>query len=287
MPVPIGLVIAIFGAWLFWVMLPLALSRWGFNVQMETLGQWGDTFGALNAAFSAAAVVGVLVTLRMQSREIADQRKQIDDQNERLERSEFEATFFQLLQLSRELRDKATFAVTGDLRTSIQGRASFEAADNLLQKVLLPDYAYPDMVKDFQKRIAEAYRDDVHRYAEHSFGPYFRILYTILRRISESGILRDDDKARFGNLVRSQLSSAELSLIAANALTEASNDLSDYVIEFRLLKYLPEGEYKNILRTIYPKEAFEARDEGGRQRKLGGRKLLSQPQHEKTKTRLR
>ncbi len=116
------------------------------------------------------------------------------------------------------------------------------------------------MQKDLEPVVRGYYSDEVHQRAEGTLGPYFRVLYTILRRISEKEELSETEKARYGNLVRSQLSSAEVALIAANALTTASNDFKRFVIEFRLLKYLPPGGYGSILERIYPEEAFAPRD---------------------------
>ncbi|SEH78506.1 Putative phage abortive infection protein [Rhizobium tibeticum] len=260
MSIPVRLILIVSGAWFFWVMLPRFLVRVGMPVKMEALGQWGDSFGALNAAFSAAAVIGVLVTLRMQSKEISDQQRQIESQNERLERSEFDASFFQLFELSRQLREGATFEIPENSKRGGTGRAAFEAAHKHMQFLLGPSYTFPDMITDVETTIRDLYRDDVHRYAEYSFGPYFRILYTILRRISESRVLDGQTKIQYGNLVRSQLSTPEVALIAANALTEASNDFRKFVVEFRLLKYLPHDEYRGFLETVYPGEAFAARD---------------------------
>ncbi|EYD74420.1 hypothetical protein Rumeso_04016 [Rubellimicrobium mesophilum DSM 19309] len=38
-----------------------------------------------------------------------------------------------------------------------------------------------------------------------------------------------------------------------------SNDLSDLLIHFRMLKYLPNDEVKVMLKRFYPKQAFMAR----------------------------
>lgn len=254
--------------WTVWALAPFWLPEFALRWKGEAAGQWGDTFGALNAAFAAAAFIAVLRTIRMQAEEIADQQEQIDKQNRRLEISEFETTYFQLLELATDLRATATFGVPGDSRTNGEGRAAFEAAATHLQSRLFASYMYSSTAEEFGTKLAKTYEDEVHRHAEHSFGPYFRVLYTILRRISEKDKLGQEDKARYGNLIRSQLSSAEISIIAANALTEASNDFSDYVIEFRLLKYLPKGPYRSRLKEIYPPEAFAERDRVKRRRKF-------------------
>jgi hypothetical protein len=142
----------------------------------------------------------------------------------------------------------------------VKGYAAFEKASILLDQGLQPTRVFPDMQKELEPVVREYYSDEVHQRAEGTLGPYFRVLYTILRRISEKAELSDTEKAQYGNLVRSQLSSAEVGLIAANALTTASNDFKRFVIEFRLLKYLPLGGYRSILEKIYPEEAFAPRD---------------------------
>ncbi|MBB5041885.1 putative phage abortive infection protein [Shinella fusca] len=268
MRVPVNLALIVIGAWLLWTMLHLALARWGFEVDMAVLGQWGDSFGALNAAFSAAAVIGVIATLRLQSTEIATQQREIERQNERLVRADrngrlqqFEATFFQLFALFRELRDKVKFGVNDD-GDPLYGREAFEVAFNEMKSFLAKHALYSNEPEPEMGEVIERfYRDDIHRRSEGSLGPYFRVLYTVLRRVSENDDLSDDEKARYGNLVRSQMSSAEISLTAANALTKDSGNFRVFVEEFRLLKYLPKGTlYRIWLEGIYPAKTFEARD---------------------------
>jgi len=96
--------------------------------------------------------------------------------------------------------------------------------------------------------------------AENPLGPFFRIVYSILRRISEDPLLSAAEKARYGNLVRSHLSTAEVGLIGLNALTKEANDFQKYVTEFRLLKYLPDNAIKSELKRFYPEATFAARD---------------------------
>lgn len=248
--------------WVFWA----SLSQIGFSkFTLQNLALWGDSFGGLNALFSAAAFVAVLTTIRMQSKELKRQQREIEEQSNRLERSElnarlqqFEATFFQLFELCRELREKVIF-VDDDHEERV-GQQAFDYACTDL-KFRLSSVLAPQQTSDqIAARIGPTYEKHVHIKAELSLGPYFRTLYTILRRISENGDLSEQDKARYGNLVRSNLSSPEVALISANALTPAANDLKRYLIEFRILKYLPEDNFKDLLRAVYPAETFKARD---------------------------
>ncbi|WP_420822084.1 putative phage abortive infection protein [Sphingomonas montana] len=111
-----------------------------------------------------------------------------------------------------------------------------------------------------KKDLARLYRVRVHTRFEARLGAYYRVIYTILRRVSEDSVLSDSDKRGYGNLLRSQLQSQEVLLLALNGLTGMSNNFSDYLIEFRIMKYLPSITMRRILLAGYPKEAFEARD---------------------------
>lgn len=68
------------------------------------------------------------------------------------------------------------------------------------------------------------------------------------------------EKAAYGNLLRSQLTSHDLVLIGFNGLIPPAKNFSSYITEFRLLKYLPKNDVRDALQRHYPKEAFTARD---------------------------
>lgn len=253
--------------WLVWCTPLVFHFILGFSWNPGKMAEWGDSFGALNALFAAVAAAGVLITFRQQADELKRQQRRITMQNRRLEIAEFEASYFQLLKLSQDLRSSATFRNDNLVGSSGEGREAFEVAAAYMIN-LLGTFSLPHGAGNFRQWLASVYEKDVHPYGANSLEPYFRVLYTILRRLYEFEALNSKEKARYGNLLRSQLSSAEVSLIAANALTDASNDFSDYVIEFRLLKYLPEDRFKHSLRTVYPEQAFAQRDEVKRRIKL-------------------
>lgn len=62
--------LAIWGAWAAqnWLIPVRFVSVWA----LEERGQWGDTFGALNALFSAFAFSAVLITIWTQQKQIND-----------------------------------------------------------------------------------------------------------------------------------------------------------------------------------------------------------------------
>lgn len=265
------------GLWLLWAFQRPIARQFGLIWRPETLGQWGDTFGALNALFAALAFISVLSTLRLQQKQNAEQQEQLADQarnqrrleirenreNSKRRRREdvqrFEGSFFQLLELQRQLRTEvALFPSSQIVDAVVYGGAAVTAASErfeLYVKTLSSDgrVATTD-------ELAEAYQT-IHDHAEGGFGPYFRIVYTILRRISEAEFLSEEDRDKYGNIVRSQLSSADIALIAGNGLISASGDFFNYIVRYRLLKYLPDRDVRRVLRScnIYPAETFQER----------------------------
>lgn len=108
--------------------------------------------------------------------------------------------------------------------------------------------------------MVTVYEERIHKNNEASFGPYFRLVYTVLRRIKDDDVLTVSEKNQYGNLLRSQLTSEELTLLAVNGMAPFSADLSDLIQEFRLLKYLPQSSVQRRFLAFYGSTAFAARD---------------------------
>ncbi len=90
---------------------------------------------------------------------------------------------------------------------------------------------------------------------------YFRLIYTILKRIDRDSVLSDAEKIAYANLLRGQLGSPEVNLLALNGLTPASKDLADFLNRFRMLKYLTDDLIRELVAPHYSREAFEGRDD--------------------------
>ena len=70
------------------------IIRFFFNGDYEKSGQFGDTFGALNALFTGLAFVVVLATLIQQSRQIEETKRDVEDERRlRLKLDLFERRF--------------------------------------------------------------------------------------------------------------------------------------------------------------------------------------------------
>ena len=93
-----------------------ALTRWYATAHYKTddpnatAGVFGDSFGAVNALISALAFAGVLVTFRLQRKELdlqrqelKAQREEFTQQNKTLKLQRFENTFFHMMELQQQI----------------------------------------------------------------------------------------------------------------------------------------------------------------------------------------
>lgn len=218
-------------------------------------GVFGDKFGAVNALFSGLAFAGIILTLLLQRRDLAEARRTAGTQ-------QFNDTFFRLLALHIDITAKLS-------ETQLSGRAAFDALNKWLREadqefvifsalqkldkpairamrdsrvvnaVLFPqldatdvanisislgtgtaaldNYLDDDMIMH-EKQVEVAYTK-VAASRIDSFAHYFRNLYHILKYIHESELVTLTEKTHYSRIVRAQLTDVELLGIFYNSLT--------------------------------------------------------------------
>ncbi len=208
--------------WLAWAAQPWLFTQLGIVWNAETLGPWGDTFRALNALFAALGFLIIVTTLRMQQSQIRqareDQKQLNQEAREEQHRHRFEGSFFQLLRLLRESGKAVRFRHSSEYvrdtnakgRPVVTGYRAFRAAWE--EAKLRLDTAPAPSRED----AADIYDQFVHTRYERYFGPYFHLLYTMLRRIKDDPVLSPEEKVEYGNLLRSQLTGFEIALAGLN-----------------------------------------------------------------------
>lgn len=259
----------------------------GLDGTIEKAGVMGDSFGAINTLFTGLAMIGAVGSLAYQQKTIrdqqaaqAEQQKEIADQQQQLHethieqlKARFEQSFFELLKLSRELRGKIAFRNSpaykdaGRFAGTLDEKTGDKAFEAIKREVLMLWQANLEMHPpvDEEHKVGAYYAAKVHAQSEDQLGPYFRIIYSMLRRISEAWFLSEDEKIAYGNLLRSQLTSTELFVIGVNGLAHISGDLRKYLTEFRMFKYLPDADKAMFLGSwlehgsTYETKAFEGR----------------------------
>lgn len=248
---------ALFLVWIGWAFLkPILANVFGIQRGIDKLGQWGDTFGALNALFGAFGFSVVAATLYLQQKQNENNEK-----DQHLQR--FDENFFRILALLRETRGDVEFRYSLEYtkanpessRDRVTGTRAFRAAWR--------EYIYWHEIKGTTVPAASAgrlYYNRIHKRYESNFGPYYRLLYNTMRRIKDDPVISERDKVTYARLLRGQLNSHETALAGLNGLTKVSKDFSKLIIEFRLLKYLPQGSRRrSVLRKYYPRKCFAAR----------------------------
>lgn len=266
--IAIGLVI---GIWMLWAALGWAVASWAgaYDIgnddsarRTQIVGAWGDSFGGFNALFGALGFVALGGTLLLQSLALREQRR-----DQHLQR--FESTFFELMDLMRKLREDLQFSQTKSFRVAgVDKKYRRQKKQTGFDAIKFAFYEVRHYVlksgkkggKYQRNKVAGHYERIVHKRYESRFAPYFRIVYTILYRIKSDATLTCEQQAYYGNLLRSQLTSYDVMLLAFNATSGVSKDLSDLLTYFRFLKYVPPGRGRSILQDVYPEIAFEARD---------------------------
>ena len=220
-------------------------------------GAWGDSFGGFNALVGALGFGAVAITLHLQYRSL-------DRQNVDQHVARFEENFFRLVDLMRSLRESLKYKQTSNFQRdkpdlSRKGTQSgHEAIETAYYEVLFWVFKNHEGRPIRRKIVATQYENYVHHRFEWCFAPYFRIIYTILISIRNDTVLNDEQKAYYGNLLRSQLTSFEIGLMAFNATSPFAKDLESLITSFHLLKYLP-NKRRRVLGNIFPPKAYAAR----------------------------
>jgi hypothetical protein len=200
-------------------------------------GQFGDYVGGLlNPTFSFLALLALLATLGLQMRELrhsvqelANSADALAKQNETLRLQTFEGTFFQTLRLHNDI-----VAAMEIPHPSLKGRSCFRYYANELRGTLINQGA----TKSAEN--ASIFYGIFYRQNQAALGHYFRLLYNLVKLVDSAS---DVDKRFYTNLVRAQLSSAELFLLFYNCLSPLGRDKFKPLVEkYSLLKTIPDDD---------------------------------------------
>lgn len=222
----------------------------------KTPAEFGDMFGGVNALFSGLAFVGLIWAILLQKQELqlqreelkdtrlelAGQREQLEFQNSTFKQQAFDSVFFQMLGLhnqiigSMEVIEHDFSAVfSGESRpdTIHSGRDCFSRFyDDLYNHLTCSEENIVDLAS--LRESYGAFFDP----AESDLGHYFRNLYTTIKLVDQSEI---QDKKKYTNIVRAQLSSYELLLLFYNCLSDnGRGKFKPLVEEYAIFKNLPD-----------------------------------------------
>jgi hypothetical protein len=234
---------------------------------MAELGQSGDAFGGANAFFAAIAGGLVLWAGVLQSRSLKEAREAYDHEKNARKQEQFEALFFRLLDLSRELTERietrptrrAPIVMPDQSKPKKNGPAALDAFANTIHTIMAKRQATEhSAIYD----LVEVYLD-IYRRRPSALGPYFRLLFQAFKLIEKSG-LPEHIQIQYANIARGQISDGAVLLLALNGLTQNGHKFIRYIEQFGLLEHMlieHRIEYGPSLLEGYRKRAFKGSDE--------------------------
>lgn len=245
-------------------------------------GQFGDYFGGvLNPILSFIAIIVLLITIRLQSKELKNSTKQLkhsadelelsrieleksskalQDQSKSLRIQNFEHSFFQMIRVHHDivndldLRNKDTQVIIN------QGRDCFKKFYNTdFKTIYVKDYSNLPMKMSIEKKVHYIYEKFFDQ-AQSDVGHYFRNLYHIIKFVDKNDVIIDKkNKKKYTSIIRAQLSTYELLLLFYNSLHSVGRKKFKELIErYELLENMDVKLLQNPDEHVplYNKEAY-------------------------------
>ena len=251
--------LSIYGLIALLLLVTVVWGLYGFFVYIgfedySTRGQSGDMFGGITALFSGLAFAGLIYTLFIQKKELQYQREElsrlVDEQSQTKEHLEtqaqqmkqqssfieqqiFENSFFQLLSVFN------SFVANIQYGTSVSRNSGADA----LEKIYISIHSSigNSSFDAIYERGFERHKNDL--------GPYFRLIYNILKFLKES---RTPNPKFYSNILRAQLSNVELLLLMYNgASIHGREKMAPLMKEFDILKHVDAGDIKTSKPTVF------------------------------------
>lgn len=214
----------------------------------KDLGTWGDFVGGtLNPILTFLTVIGLLVTIHLQQRELRLTRKELakssnalEAQNLTTKQQRFENTLFSMIEMLNQIVN--AMDVLGNRDEVKSGRDCFSFFYKKIYQTyyydswLNPDtgyfekmVCYDDHANHSKSRIVDAF-DHFYKIYQSDLGHYFRVLYNIFRYIDQSEFA----DGIYAKILRAQLSNQELLIIFYNNATQRGKAFAALAERFEL-----------------------------------------------------
>lgn len=194
----------------------LGANPTGKTWTFETIGQFGDAFGPLNTLMAGLAAAGAIGAYFSQKEELDRIKLEATIDRGLASKRDFEATFFNLIQLFRSTVDDIEVRdLFGENRAT--GR-------DAIQKILESHMGKPSgNIATDRAKYEKVYRNN-----RDDLGHYFRLFYQIVRFINESNM---EDKALYIRILRATLSNGEIVILGLNCLHGGGRDKFKPLVE--------------------------------------------------------
>lgn len=211
---------------------------------MAALGQFGDFLGGtLNPLLALLTVIGLAYTIHLQRKQLHESQEQYNKNMQHTYVQQFEQFFFNLIELHSKITENLSIK-----KNNLEELYEKPLFKNTIKIFNIDEHKARDVFNVVFLCITDVVSDicsvQINRYKKlqqlHNeiLGHYFRNLYHILKTISESKI---SDKKKYSNILRSQLSTYELTILLVNCLNDVVDDgqFKKLIIEFEFFEHLP------------------------------------------------
>lgn len=219
--------------WLPWLILLVVIVIWGISIavlrwlfpEIGERGQFGDTFGVINALFSGLALGGVIYAILLQKEELALQREELaetrgemKEQKLAMRKETFERTFFQFLEILDAKYHSTEYAYNFEVDVQSEPvQVVFERLKKRGSDVVSPQPHKIDgktylRIKDKGKLAFDsACREENWSRASYDMNPYFSLLFKVLGFIDQADFSENFKKKKFyTDILRDRMTNDEL-----------------------------------------------------------------------------
>ena len=203
--------------------------------------------GTSGSVWTLAGFFILLVAFLVQAMQFTEQRKQFKLQSDSLNRQNFEASFFQMLNLHNQIALSMQI-IEGEI-TKASGRDCFKKWYEDMRQFWFAGLFFEgedgnQQAVEKPKSGIESYEDFYYEVRQAQLGHYFRNLYHLFKFVNEAEALKHPDpkteyktRRRYTSLVRATLSQYELALLFYNCASELGEEKFKPLLEtYGLLK---------------------------------------------------
>lgn len=221
-----------------------------FIIQRSISGEFGDAFGALNTLFTGLAFIGLLISIRLQSIELKETRKEIKIQAEELKkqtinfkkqndiimRQSLDQTFYSMIDLLSKTKSSISLTLPG-IRT-YEGMEAIVFLEQNLEKRLI---RHTD-IEMSKERFDELYQSVDY---VKIMGHYFQSIYRIVKSIDEHDTLDEKEKKFYISILRALFSQNELKALFYNGISSfGRNKFKPLLEKYNMLEHIFFVNYK-------------------------------------------
>ena len=260
--------LTIFGVILLWILTIIVLPM--FFPDISERGQFGDSFGAINALFSGLAFAGAIWAILMKKKELARQQElentleEIKGQKETLQKQNFESSFFQLLDKHNEIVNSMQIQEKACSGRECFGYMLREFRDAYDRYKGAEEEFWAGMAKnlDEARQLMLGWANDKYEQLFDQYqpyvGPYFQHLYSFAKFVDQNDFPKDYETKKFyTDLIRAQLSRDELGLLFYHGLSNRGAKFKILVEKYALFKDIPSKVLINAdHKVLYDESAY-------------------------------